>query len=135
MISRKPGFTLIELMVVVIIIAALAAMVLPKVLPASDAAKRDIARGDMAGIKTALKLYRLYNDRYPTTEEGLRVLLKPSTSTSWKEAYLDSEPVDPWQRDYKYEHPGSRSGSEFDIWSLGPDGQDGTGDDVTGWGN
>ena len=123
------GFTLIELMVVVIIIAALAGMVLPRVLPASDAAKRNIAKGDIANIKVALKLYRLHHDRYPSSEEGLNVLLKASPSKGWSEPYLDNKPVDPWDRAYNY----SSRGTEIRIWSVGPDGQDGSGDDVNSW--
>ena len=126
------GFTLIELMVVVIIIAALAGMVLPKVLPASDAAKDNIARGDIANITLALKLYRLHNSAYPSTREGLNILMQPSKDSSWKEAYLDSKPDDPWNRPYSYRCPGQHNPSSFDLWSLGKDPQDPS-DDITNW--
>ncbi|MFC1452764.1 type II secretion system major pseudopilin GspG [Verrucomicrobiota bacterium] len=125
----RSGFTLIELMVVVIIIAALAGMVLPRVLPASESAKRNIAKADLANIKVALKLYRLHNDRYPTTDEGLNVLLRGTPDRGWNEPYLDSRPQDPWDRTYRY----SVRDNELRIWSLGPDGQDGTADDVRSW--
>jgi general secretion pathway protein G len=128
----RKGFTLIELMIVVIIIAALAGMVLPKLLPASDSAKRNIAKGDIANITTALKLYRLHNDRYPTTEEGLDILMKPSSSRDWKEAYLENPAVDPWKRKYEYRCPGSHNSTSFDIWSNGPDPQK-SDDDITNW--
>ena len=121
---RKQAFTLIELMVVVIIIAALAGMVLPRVLPASDEAKSNIARGDIANIAVALKLYRLQNDEFPKTEPGLDALVP---------RYLEKTPRDPWKRPYRYLYPGRRSPSGFDIWSLGADGQEGTEDDVTNW--
>lgn len=130
--QHSPGFTLIELMVVVIIIAALAGMVLPKVLPASDAAKENIARGDVANITMALKLYRLYNNAYPTTQQGLNLLLQPSQDGSWKEPYLDNKPNDPWKRPYEYRCPGQHNPSGFDLWSVGKDPQDAS-DDITNW--
>lgn len=130
----EAGFTLIELMVVVIIIAALATMVLPKVILAPNAAKSKIVRGDMAGIKTALSMYYLHNDRYPTSDEGLSILMQISTSKTWKGAYLESAPIDPWKRDYRYVYPGNKNTSGFDLWSVGPDGENGTDDDIANWG-
>ncbi len=127
------AFTLIELLVVVIIIAALAAMVLPRVIPATDSAKRKIARGDLAHIKVALDLYRLHNDRYPTTEEGLDILLLPGKSKDWTEPFLDRKPLDPWERKYQYRHPAARSRAGYDLWSMGPDRRDGTEDDIGNW--
>ncbi|MDI6774504.1 MAG: type II secretion system major pseudopilin GspG [Verrucomicrobiota bacterium] len=127
------GFTLIELMVVVIIIAALAAMVLPRLIPATDSAKRKIARGDIAHIKIALQLYRLHNDRYPATEEGLDVLLVPAKTKDWNEPFLDTKPEDPWKRKYQYRFPGTHGAAGYDLWSLGADGKDGTEDDITNW--
>jgi len=127
------GFTLIELMVVVIIIAALAGMVLPRLLPATDEAKRNISKGDIANITVALKLYRLHNDRFPSTEEGLNALLsKPSSARNWRGPYLEKRPVDPWQREYRYRYPGTHNTSGFDLWSVGPDEQNAD-DDVTNW--
>lgn len=130
----RAAFTLIELMVVVIIIAALAGMVLPHLLPRAEEAKKYIARGEIAGIATALKLYRLDNDRFPTAEEGIEALMrKPASAKNWKGPYLEKKAIDPWKRPYKYSYPGSRNTMGLDIWSLGPDGQDGTEDDVTNW--
>ncbi|OVE76583.1 type II secretion system protein GspG [bacterium E08(2017)] len=116
--SSNSGFTLIELMVVVIIIAALAGMVLPKVLPATDSAKSKIARGDIANITTAIRLYKLHEGSYP---KNLNDLLKKSTSKDWKESYLESNSIkDPWERTYNYRYPGSHNNT-FDLWSEGPD--------------
>ncbi len=130
--ARRQGFTLIELMVVVIIIAALAGMVLPRLMPASDAAKRRIARHDIANIELALKLFRLHMNRYPTTEEGLAILIvPPAASKDWTEPFLDRLPMDPWGHPYRYRRPGTRDNAPFDVWSVGPDGRDGTEDDVT----
>jgi len=129
--GTRSGFTLIELMVVVIIIAALAGMVLPHVLPAGDKAKANIAKGAIANISVALKLYRLNHGRYPSTSQGLEVLTKDDPKYN-NEAYLDKDPLDPWDNPYSYKYPGSRSGG-FDISSAGPDGEMGTDDDVNSW--
>jgi general secretion pathway protein G len=132
--THKIGFTLIELLVVVIIIASLAAMVLPHVMPATTEAKIKIARGDIARIETALSIFRLHYDRYPTTEENLDILLKPSTMKGWNnEPYLTRQPLDPWKRKYQYRYPGSHPPLPYDLWSSGPDGKDGTEDDITNW--
>jgi len=127
------GFTLIELMVVVIIIAALAGMVLPRVLPAADEAKSHIAQGEIAGISVGLKMFRLHTGRYPSTDEGLQALMaSPPSISNWKGPYLEDKPFDPWDRPYQYKYPGSHGGAGFDIWSLGASEEDGN-DDITSW--
>lgn len=130
---RARGFTLIEIMVVVVIIAILGALVGPRLLGRTDEARVIAARQDIATIMQALKLYRLDNHRYPTTEQGLQALVQRPTSgpaaPGWKEGgYLDRMPVDPWGGSYQYLNPGVRG--EVDVFSLGADGQPGgTGND------
>ncbi|MCE9613172.1 MAG: type II secretion system protein GspG [Lentisphaerae bacterium] len=121
--KQQGGFTLIELMVVVIIIAALAGMVLPRVIPASDEAKKNIAKGDMANISVGLKLYRLYNGAYPATLETLM-------DAEGQGPYLEKQPLDPWKHSYRYKFLSEDAVPPFDLWSAGPDGREGTGDDV-----
>lgn len=127
----QSGFTLIELMIVVIIIAALAAMVAPNLIGRSDEAKAKIAQGDLASLDTALKLYRLDKGAYPTGEQGLEVLLaSPGTG---REPYLDKPALDPWRRKYQYRFPGTHRPGGYDLFSGGADGKEGTEDDVKNW--
>ncbi|HEY4697866.1 MAG TPA: type II secretion system major pseudopilin GspG [Gallionella sp.] len=130
--SRSPctarGFTLIEIMVVVVIMGILAALVVPKLLGRTDDARIIAARQDIATVMQALKLYKLDNQRYPTTGQGLQALItKPATgpaSDGWKTGgYLDKLPKDPWGNPYQYLSPGIRG--EIDVVSLGGDGQPG----------
>jgi len=124
---RQAGFTLIEIMVVVVILGILAALVVPRVLDRPDQARAVAARQDVSGIMQALKLYRLDNGRYPTTEQGLRALVeRPATGQvppNWKQ-YLDRLPADPWGNPYQYLNPGVH-GADVDVFSLGADGQPG----------
>lgn len=125
------GFTLIELMIVVIIIAALAAMVAPRLIERTDEAKIKIAQGDIYNISLALKLYRLDNDDYPTGDQGLDALMThPASASNWKGPYLEKKAIDPWGRPYKYRYPGTRNAGSFDVSSLGKDGVE-SADDVT----
>lgn len=124
--AAQKGFTLIELMVVLVIIGVLAALIVPNVLERADDARVTAARTDVNNIMQALKLYRLDNQRYPTTEQGLQALVtKPTTEPippNWK-PYLDKLPNDPWGRPYQYLNPGVRG--EVDVMSYGADGQPG----------
>lgn len=131
-IRPDAGFTLIEILVVVIILAALAGMVLPHVLPAGNTARQGIARADIANIRMALKMYRLHTGKYPSGSDGLDILTRPSPSYN-NEPYLENDPVDPWKNPYKYSYPGSHGGLGFDISSAGPDGQFGNEDDINSW--
>jgi general secretion pathway protein G len=131
------GFTLIELMVVLVIIGVLAALIVPNVLDRADDARTTAARTDIANLGQALKLYRLDNQRYPTAEQGLGALVaKPSTGpipSNWR-PYLDKLPNDPWARPYVYLNPGIKG--EIDILSFGADGQaggEGNNADIGSW--
>jgi len=130
----KKGFTLIELMLVVIIIGALVAMVMPRLTGRGEQARTSAAKADIqANIATALKLYELDNGNFPSTEEGLNALLnKPDSATNWNGPYSEKKPIDPWGREYKYKSPGDHR-SDYDLYSSGKDGQEGTADDVKNW--
>jgi len=132
--SAITAFTLIELMLVVIIIGALVAMVMPRFAGRGEQAKIAAAKADInANIATALKLYELDNGNYPTTDEGLNALLtKPSSVQNWNGPYLEKKPIDPWGREYKYKCPGEHRTADYDLWSFGKDGAEGT-DDVVNW--
>jgi general secretion pathway protein G len=123
---RLRGFTLIEIMVVITILGVLAALIVPRVVGRTDDAKIAAAKHDIAQIMSALKIYRLDNGRYPTTDQGLQALLtKPTTEpqpSNWKQGgdlERSSLPVDPWGEPYKYLNPGVRG--EIDVFSLGRD--------------
>ena len=126
--SSARGFTLIEIMVVVVIMGILAALIVPKLMGRSDDARIAAAKQDVATLMQALKLYKLDNQRYPTTEQGLQSLIaKPTTGPAadgWKTGgYLDKLPKDPWRNPYQLLSPGIKG--EIDVFSLGADGQPG----------
>lgn len=133
----QSGFTLIELMVVLLIIGVLAALIVPNVLDRADDARATAAKTDVNNLMQALKLYKLDNQRYPTSEQGLQALLtKPASApvpANWK-SYLDKLPNDPWGRAYLYLNPGIKG--EIDVMSFGADGQaggEGKNADVGSW--
>jgi general secretion pathway protein G len=140
-VSRQPlgprlqrGFTLIEIMVVVVIIGILGALVVPKLLGRTGESRVAAAKVDIATLKQALNLYKLDNQRFPTTEQGLQALMQKPTSgpaaTGWKSGgYLEKLPKDPWGNPYQYLSPGIHG--DVDVFSLGADGQPGgTGEDA-----
>ena len=133
----QAGFTLIELMVVLVIIGVLAALIVPNVLDRADDARVTAARTDVNNLMQALKLYKLDNQRYPTTEQGLQALVaKPTTGPvppNWK-PYVEKLPQDPWRNAYQYLNPGVKG--EIDVMSFGADGQpggEGKNADVGSW--
>ncbi|MBL7069375.1 MAG: type II secretion system major pseudopilin GspG [Candidatus Omnitrophica bacterium] len=132
------GFTLVELMIVVIIIAAMAAMVVPRLAGRSEQARVSVAQADISSnISMALKLYELDNGNYPTSGQGLNALLStPSSSPAppnWNGPYLERKPVDPWGNLYQYKCPGVHNQAGYDLYSVGKDGLEGTNDDVGNW--
>ena len=138
-IYRHLGFTLIEIMVVMVILGILASLVVPKIMGRPDEARIVAVRQDISSIQQALKLYKLDNQRYPTTEQGLQALVtKPEASPvpqNWKrDGYLERMPKDPWGMPYQYLNPGLHG--EIDIMSLGADsaaGGEGNDADIGSW--
>jgi len=128
------GFTLVELMLVVIIISVLVAMVVPRMSGRSEQARAAVAKADIdLNIATGLKLYELDNGVFPTTEEGLNALLTaPSSAKNWKGPYVEKEPLDPWGNPYQYKSPGTNR-LDYDLYSAGKDGVGGNADDVSNW--
>ena len=135
--ALQKGFTLIELMVVLVIIGVLAALIVPNVLDRADDARVMAAKTDVNNLMQALKLYKLDNQRLPTSEQGLQALIaRPANGPippNWK-PYLDKLPNDPWGRPYQYLNPGIKG--ETDVMSLGADGQaggEGKNADIGSW--
>ena len=121
--SFKKGFTLVELLLVVVIIAALSAMVVPRLVGRSEQAKVSVAKADIeAHLATALKLYELDNGNFPSTSQGLMALrVKPSSSPipfNWNGPYIEKDPLDPWGASYEYFSPGKHRG-DYDLFSHG----------------
>src|SRR5262245_58994652 len=136
---RQRGFTLIEIMVVVVIIGLLAAVIVPQVLDKMDQARVAKAKQDITSLETALTMYRLDNSKYPTTDQGLPALTTQPTDPNirhWRPGgYIKRISKDPWGNDYQYVYPGTHGG-EYDLYSLGADNQpggEGTDADVGNW--
>lgn len=133
------GFTLIEIMVVIVILGILASVVVPRIMDRPDEAKIVKAKSDIRAIEAALNLYRLDNFNYPSTDQGLEALVKKPTGSpeprNYKQGgYLDRLPKDPWGYNYQYLNPGRRG--QIDIFSFGADGQpggEGTNADIGNW--
>ena len=139
--AKQGGFTLIEIMVVVVILGVLAAIVVPNIMSRPDQAKVTVAKADVKAISSALEIYRLDNGFYPSTDQGLDALVSEPTGTpeprSWNpDGYLKKIPQDPWGNPYQYEQPGTRNATSYDLYSLGADGRvggDGFNADIGNW--
>ncbi|MEE1895490.1 type II secretion system major pseudopilin GspG [Pseudomonas otitidis] len=135
------GFTLIEIMVVVVILGILAALVVPQVMNRPDQAKITVAKGDIKAVGAALDMYKLDNFAYPSTQQGLEALVKKPSGNpqpkNWnKDGYLKRLPVDPWGNPYQYLAPGTKG--SYDLYSFGADGKEGGTDadaDIGNWDN
>lgn len=130
------GFTLIEILVVVVILGILAAVVVPRLMDRPDEARVVRAQADIQAIVSQLNTFRLHNFRYPTTDEGLDALVQAPTSAAatWKGPYLDRVPKDPWGREYLYLNPGRHG--QIDVWTQGADGRpggEGANADIGNW--
>ncbi len=145
-VRRNRGFTLMEILLVVGILALLAAFVVPNLITAGDQAKIGLAETAIGGngpIATALLRFRNDVGRFPESDEGLAALYEKPRSIDedregeiWKGPYLEGRPEDlrdPWKREFRYKCPGDVNDKGYDLWSLGPDGKDGTEDDIKNW--
>jgi general secretion pathway protein G len=130
--QSQSGFTLVEMLLVVAIIGILAALVIPRIVGRSEQARVTAAQADISGgIKSALGQFEVDNGFFPKTLQDL--LTQPSNAKNWHGPYLDKLPIDPWGNPYVYYYPGKHSPNSFDLLSVGPDGKEGTDDDVVSW--
>ncbi|GMV95855.1 MAG: hypothetical protein AMXMBFR83_02250 [Phycisphaerae bacterium] len=130
----RRGFTLVELLLVLVILAVLAMVVVPKFTGRSEQARVTAARTDITNIETALDAFEVDCGRYPSSDEGLLALLQPPGNVqNWRGPYLKKGvPSDPWGHPYVYRFPGTRTAGGYDLYSFGPDGREGN-DDITNW--
>ncbi|MBC8095374.1 MAG: type II secretion system major pseudopilin GspG [Akkermansiaceae bacterium] len=136
--AYRQAFTLIEIMIVVIIIGVLAATIIPQFMGTTQDAKISAAKGHIAELEAAVERFNVHLDRYPTAEEGLKVLVEPPVGedTKWRGPYVKQLRPDPWGNPYQYRAPGVHHATSFDLWSRGADnadGGEGAGVDVGNW--
>lgn len=133
--AGRRGFSLVEMLLVLVILATLAAIVVPRFAGRSEQAKETAARTQITSIGTALDAFEVDNGYYPTSADGLGLLVeRPATATNWRGPYLKSQiGNDPWGNPYIYEYPGQNNADGYDLSSAGPDGRHGTDDDITNW--
>ncbi|MCV9879512.1 type II secretion system major pseudopilin GspG [Brenneria izbisi] len=134
--QRQRGFTLLEIMVVIVILGVLASLVVPNLMGNKEKADRQKAISDIVSLESALDMYKLDNNRYPTTEQGLPALVKkptvqPEPRNYSQDGYIRRLPQDPWGAEYQLMNPGQHS--KLDIFSFGPDGMPDTEDDIGNW--
>lgn len=132
--KNRKGFTLIEIMLVVVIISILVTVVLPRLTGRTEQARNSAARLQIETTGLALDAFELDNGRYPTTSEGLQALrINPNNAKKWNGPYLKKDiPQDPWGNEYVYVCPGAHN-SDYDLYSYGPNGVEGGGDDIANW--
>ncbi len=133
--QRQNAFSLIELLLVLVILAVLAAVVVPKFTNRTEQARITAAKTDVSFLETQLDAFEIDNGRFPTSEEGMSALVtQPSGLQNWKGPYIKrGVPSDPWGNAYIYRFPGSNNANSYDLSSLGPDGREGN-DDIANWG-
>ncbi len=133
-IRARAGFTLVEMLLVLVILATLAAIVYPKIAGRGEQARQTAAHAQIASFSTALNAFEVDNGYFPKGKSGLQDLVtQPRDSQNWHGPYLDSIPLDPWLHEYIYECPGKYNPSGFDLMSMGLDGRAGGDDDITNW--
>jgi len=135
---RQGAFTLIEIMVVVVILGILAATIIPQFIGTTHDAKVSAAKAHIAELESALERFNIHMDRYPTTEEGLKVLVTApgEDASKWRGPYIKLLRPDPWGQPYQYRFPGTQHPTSFDLWSRGADkadGGEGPGADIGNW--
>ena len=132
--KHEAGFTLVEMLLVLVILGTLAAIVLPKFAGRTEQARITAAETQISTFKTVLDAFEVDNGFYPKGSDGLYDLMEePSNATDWRGPYLEDIPNDPWDNPYIYECPGKHNDRGFDLLSMGPDGRSGGGDDITNY--
>ncbi|MFH1742606.1 MAG: type II secretion system major pseudopilin GspG [bacterium] len=137
-VQRRPeneaGFTLVEMLLVLVILGTLAAIVLPKFAGRTEQARITAAETQISTFKTVLDAFEVDNGFYPKGSDGLYDLVEePNNATNWRGPYIENVPNDPWDNPYVYEYPGKHNDRGYDLMSMGPDGRTGGGDDITNW--
>lgn len=132
--DAQEGFTLVEMLLVLVILATLAAIVIPKFAGRTEQANVTAAQTQLSSFETALDSFEIDNGYYPKSNDGLSVLVEePRNAKNWRGPYLTEIPIDPWGNAYIYECPGKYNERGYDITSMGPDGRQGGDDDITNW--
>lgn len=132
--NRQEAFTLVEMLLVLVILATLAAIVVPKFSGRSEQAKVTAAQTQISNFEIVLDAFEVDNSFYPKGTNGLQDLVEqPSNAKNWRGPYLKEIPLDPWGNKYIYENPGKRNANGYDLYSAGPDGRSGNDDDIANW--